>query len=527
MVACAVFSTWSTTSPLPHCSSRTPTRRPPLSITIRSSTSDHPTTLTTTAPPADLPLRKIPGDYGLPFIGSIRDRFAYFYTEGCDAFFRSRIRRYNSTVFRINMPPGPLLSADPRVIALLDALSFPTLFDTSAVEKRDLFTGTFMPSTDFTGGFRVLSYLDPSEPLHAPLKKLLFFLLSHRRRTLIPEFRRTFGSFFSSLESELSKNGKADFGPGNDRACFDFLSRALLGRDPVDSALGSDAPGIITKWVLFQLGPLLTIGLPGIIEEATLHSFRLPPALVRSDYTRLVDFFRESAGPVLDEADRLGISREEAVHNLVFSVCFNSFGGMKILFPNIVKWLGRAGGKLHARLAAEIRSAVRSNAGEIGMRVIEEEMPLVKSVVYEALRIDPPVPMQYGKAKRDLLIRSHDATFEVKTGEVLFGYQPFATKDPRVFDRAEEFVGDRFVGGEGERLLRYVVWSNGPETEGPTVENKQCAGKDFVVLVARLLVIELFLRYDSFEIEVSSSALGSAVKLTSLKKRAFEGSEGR
>jgi hydroperoxide dehydratase len=32
--------------------------------------------------------------------------------------------------------------------------------------------------------------------------------------------------------------------------------------------------------------------------------------------------------------------------------------------------------------------------------------------------------------------------------------------------------------------------------------NKQCAGKDFVVLVARLLVVELFLRYDSFEIEV-------------------------
>nr|WEL36418.1 allene oxide synthase [Cymbidium ensifolium] len=521
MAACAAFSKPSCTPRLPLSSYKTPTRLPPFSITIRCSISDRPSTLSATAPPADLPLRKIPGDYGLPFIGSLKDRYAYFYSEGCDAFFRSRIRRYNSTVFRVNMPPGPLLSADPRVIALLDAVSFPTLFDTSAVEKRDLFTGTYMPSTELTGGYRVLSYLDPSEPLHTPLKKLLFFLLSHRRRSLIPEFRRAFGSLFSSLESELSKQGKADFGPGNDRACFDFLSRAFLGRDPADSPLGSDGPAIIMKWVVFQLGPLLTIGLPGIIEEATLHSFRLPPALVRADYTRLADFFRESAGPVLDEADRLGISREEAVHNLVFSVCFNSFGGMKILFPNIVKWLGRAGGQLHARLAAEVRAAVRSNAGEIGMRMIEEEMPLVKSIVYEALRIDPPVPMQYGKAKRDLLIRSHDAAFEVKAGDVLFGYQPFATKDPRVFDRAEEFVGDRFVGEEGERLLRYVVWSNGPETEGPTLENKQCAGKDFVVLVARLLVIELFLRYDSFEIEVGSSALGSSVKLTSLKKASF------
>lgn len=96
-----------------------------------------------------------------------------------------------------------------------------------------------------------------------------------------------------------------------------------------------------------------------------------------------------------------------------------------------------------------------------------------------------------------------------------------ATKDPRVFDRAEEFVADRFVGEEGEKLLKYVMWSNGPETESPTLDNKQCAGKDFVVLVARLLVVELFLRYDSFEIEVGSSPLGSSVKMTSLKKASF------
>ncbi|MCI18863.1 allene oxide synthase, partial [Trifolium medium] len=83
--------------------------------------------------------------------------------------------------------------------------------------------------------------------------------------------------------------------------------------------------------------------------------------------------------------------------------------------------------------------------------------------------------------------------FLVKKGELLLGYQPFATKDPKVFDRAEEFVADRFVGDEGEALLKHVVWSNGPETESPSVRNKQCAGKDFTTLVSRLLVVELFL----------------------------------
>jgi hydroperoxide dehydratase len=68
------------------------------------------------------------------------------------------------------MPPGPFISQDPNVIVLLDAKSFPVLFDSSKVEKKDLFTGTYTPSLALTGGYRVLSYLDPSEPNHAKLK---------------------------------------------------------------------------------------------------------------------------------------------------------------------------------------------------------------------------------------------------------------------------------------------------------------------------------------------------------------------
>jgi hydroperoxide dehydratase len=241
--------------------------------------------------------------------------------------------------------------------------------------------------------------------------------------------------------------------------------------------------------------------------------------MIKKNYQRLYDVFYASSSFLLDEAENLGISREEACHNLLFSTCFNSFGGMKILFPNMMKWLGRAGAKLHAQLAEEIRSVVQSDGGNVTMRGMEQ-MPLMKSAVYEALRIEPPVPLQYGKAKRDLIIESHDAAFEVKEGELLFGFQPFATKDPKIFTRAEEFVADRFIG-EGEELLKHVLWSNGPETEKPTLGNKQCAGKDFVVLVARLLVVELFLRYDSFEIEVGKSSLGAAVTVTSLKRARF------
>ncbi|XP_059636355.1 allene oxide synthase 1, chloroplastic-like [Cornus florida] len=479
-----------------------------------------PATVAPPEPTKKLPIRRIPGNYGLPFVGPIKDRLDYFYNQGRNEYFKSRVQKYQSTVYRVNMPPGPFISSNPNVVVLLDGKSFPVLFDVTKVEKKDLFTGTYMPSTELTGGYRVLSYLDPSEPSHGKLKRLMFFLLKSSRDRVIPEFHNTFTELFETLESGLATDGRADFGGANDQASFNFLARSLFGTNPADTKLGTDGPQLISKWVLFQLSPILVLGLPKLLEEALLHTFPLPPFLIKKDYQRLYDFFYDSSTPILDEAERLGVSRDEACHNLLFATCFNSFGGMKLFFPNMIKWIGRAGVKLHTQLAEEIRSAVRSNGGNVTMAAMEQ-MPLMQSVVFEALRIEPPVPLQFGRAKRDLVIESHDAAFEVKEGEMLFGFQPFATKDPKIFDRAEEFVPDRFVGEEGERLLKHVLWSNGPETESPTAGNKQCAGKDFVVLMSRLLVVELFLRYDSLAIEVGKSALGASVTFTSLKRASF------
>ncbi|KAK1436560.1 hypothetical protein QVD17_02341 [Tagetes erecta] len=485
---------------------------PPLSAT---SADVAPTTTTATN---NLPLRPIPGSYGIPFIQPLKDRFEYFYnTGGRDEYFKSRVQKHQSTVYRTNMPPGPFIANNPNVVVLLDAKSFPTLFDTTKVEKKDLFTGTYTPSTDLTGGHRVLSYLDPSEPKHAPLKNLIFFMLKSTIKNILPEFESTYTELFDSLESQLSQKGKAYFNDSGELAAFRFLGRSYLQSNPEETMIGKDGPKLISTWVLFNLGPLLKLGLPWFIEEPLLHTFRLPPALIKKSYQKLYNYFESNSSSLIQHAESLGISKDEAVHNILFTVCFNTFGGIKILFPNTLKWLGRAGTSLHTQLASEIRSAIKSHGnGKVTMGAMEH-MPLMKSVVYECLRIEPPVALQYGKAKKDFVVESHDACFEVKEGEMLFGYQPFATKDPKVFDRPEEFVPDRFVG-DGEKLLKYVLWSNGPETEAPTTGNKQCAGKDFVVLITRLFVVELFRRYDSFDIEVATSPLGAKVTLTSLKR---------
>ncbi|KAJ4969181.1 hypothetical protein NE237_015882 [Protea cynaroides] len=46
------------------------------------------------------------------------------------------------------------------------------------------------------------------------------------------------------------------------------------------------------------------------------------------------------------------------------------------------------------------KTVVQSNGGTVTMSGMEQ-MELMKSVVYEMLQIDPPVPLRYGKAKKD------------------------------------------------------------------------------------------------------------------------------
>ena len=125
-------------------------------------------------------------------------------------------------------------------------------------------------------------------------------------------------------------------------------------------------------------------------------------------------------------------------------------------------------------------------------------MELIRSAVYESLRMSPPVPYQYAKAKEDLVVETHDGRYEVKKGEILGGCQPVATRDPEVFDRPDTFVASRFVGESGRRLLKYVVWGNGPADGQTSVSNKQCAAADLVPFLAQAFLACVFLRYDSF-----------------------------
>jgi len=476
---------------------------------------------TASASAATPPPRPIPGSYGPPVIGALRDRLDYFWFQSQDEFFRRRAAANRSTVFRTNIPPTfPFfVGVDPRVVAVVDAAAFTALFDSTLVDKRDILIGPYNPGAGFTGGTRVGVYLDTEEPEHGRVKEFAMALLHRGAQAWPAELRAAADAMLDAVEADLlAKQQQATGGKASaiylvplQQCIFRFLCKAIVGADPAaDWVVDRFGFTILDVWLALQLLPTQKVGVIQPLEELLIHSFPLPSFVIWPGYHLLYRFVEKHGAETVELAAREhGIGEKDAINNLLFVLGFNAFGGFSVFLPFLVAKIGEASDPaagLRRRLREEVRATnVGGGDAVFGFKAVRGEMPLVRSTVYEMLRMRPPVPLQFGRARKDFVLRSHGgAGFQVAKGEVLCGYQPLAMRDPEVFDRPEEFVPERFLGDEGQALLQHLFWSNGPETSQPAPGNKQCAAKEVVVDTACMLVAELFRRYDDFEVEGTS-----------------------
>ncbi|PIA36732.1 hypothetical protein AQUCO_03200001v1 [Aquilegia coerulea] len=393
-----------------------------LMIKMSSSSSSSPpspsiTSIPTPTPPStSLPVRAIPGSYGLPLIGAISDRLKYYWFQGPETFLKKKRESHKSTVFRTNIPPSfPFfLNVNPKMIAVLDCKAFSTLFDMDVVEKKNVLIGDFMPSTSFTGNIRVGVYLDTTEPQHSQVKNFCLDILKRSSNLWTSEFLSNINDMWDKIEKDVEENGSASYLMPLQRSLFRFLVKCIVGADPASS--------------------------PEVAENG----------------------------------------------HIMLDKCNN---------------------EIQEKLRKEIREIVGSSP--LSFELVKK-LDLVQSFVYETLRFKPPVRAQFARARKDFVLDSHDSGFQVKKGELLFGYQPFAMRDPKVFDDPETFIPERFTGEKGKELLNYLYWSNGPQTGSPSTSNKQCAAKDYVVLTSCMLIADMFQRYDS--ITATSSAITAIEK---------------
>ncbi|KAJ1400044.1 Cytochrome P450 [Sesbania bispinosa] len=462
------------------------------------------------SPPTELPVRQIPGSYGWPLLGPLSDRLDYFWFQKPESFFRNRMEKYKSSVFRTNVPPSfPFfMNVNPNVIAVLDCKSFSHLFDLDLVDKKDVLVGDFVPSVAFTGNIRVGVYQDITEPQHSKAKKFSMDILKRSSGIWVSELVSNLDKMCDNIEATLSKSTSASYLFPLQQFLFTFLCKVLVGADTSrDPKIAESGFAMLNRWLALQLLPTVSIGVLQPLEEIFLHSFTYPFFLVSGDYNNIYNFVKQEGKEVIKRGViEFGLSEEEAIHNLLFVLGFNAFGGFSIFLPGLIDNIASDSTGLQERLRKEAREKGGSTLGFDSVK----EMDLIQSVVYETLRLNPPVPLQYGRARKDFRLSSYDSAFQVKKGELLCGYQKLVMRDPVVFEEPESFKPDRFTTEKGAQLLDYLYWSNGPQTGTPSVSNKQCAGKDVVTLTAALIVAYLLRRYDSIK--------GDATSITALQK---------
>lgn len=150
-----------------------------------------------------------------------------------------------------------------------------------------------------------------------------------------------------------------------------------------------------------------------------LHSWAYPFALVRGDYKKLYEFVEKEGKEAIERGKtEFGLSHEETVHNLLFIVCFNAFGGFSAFFPVLMNAIASDTTGLQERLRKEVREKLGGPGAELSFESVKE-MELVKLVVYETLRLNPPITTQFARARKDFRLKSHDSVFDVKQGKLL------------------------------------------------------------------------------------------------------------
>ncbi|KAF7805781.1 Fatty acid hydroperoxide lyase, chloroplastic [Senna tora] len=361
------------------------------------------------------------------------------------------------------------------------------------MDKKNILIGDFMPSVAFTGNIRVGVYQDISEPQHAKLKNFAIDILKRSSGIWVSELTSNMDVMWDNIESTLSGSSSAGYIFPLQRFLFSFFSKTIAGADPSrDAKIAESGYAMLDRWLALQVLPTLSIGILQPLEEIFLHSFAYPYFLVSGDYNQLYQFIKKEGKDVIKRGEtEFGLNEDEAIHNLLFIMGFNAFGGFTIFLSGLISKIASDQTGLQEKLKKE----ARENGGSTLSLASVKEMHLIQSLVYETLRMSPPVPLQFGRARKDFRLTSHDSAFDIKKGELLCGYQTLVMRDPVVFDEPESFKPDRFA--EDPQLLDYLYWSNGPQTGTPSESNKQCAGKDFITITATLFVAHLFRRYDS------------------------------
>lgn len=111
-------------------------------------------------------------------------------------------------------------------------------------------------------------------------------------------------------------------------------------------------------------------------------------------------------------------------------------------------------------------------------------LPYTEAVVLETLRLFPPA---WGMG-REVVAACEIGGYPIPAGATIYIIQWALHRDPRYFERPEEFIPERWLDGLSQRLPRYAFlpFGGGPRT---------CIGNRFALMEARLILATIAQRF--------------------------------
>ena len=407
--------------------------------------------------------QKVPGSYGLPVLGGLRDLIAFAVRPGWKGFFEGRRQKHNSTVYKVNL-------FQPTVV-VQDWKGFEPFHAWDGRLKKDFGFGWAVPPLPLTGGDVPSVFL--ANPEHENYKSLYMAILKKQAATLQTTFEDTFGQFAIKWESAKQFKWAEEL----ERLAASFVYDWYFGERPDIDKL---------RYVYNN-----------IFLHVPLWLRKLVPW---SAYNRSRPISRELKAFVLKSrkfaefesmAKEHGLSNKDALANqLLFLTGMNNFLGLQGMSKALIGELSRNPG-MADKLRQEIQDA-EADAGNTldlaGIASLNEMDRFLK----EVMRLHPPVFFIYGRARDEFLLDSGDGPFVIEKDTHMMAVIPVAQRDPQIFRDPEAFDPERF---QNEKLDTYLIWPHGEHNASVDPAAHVCPGKDVAMLYGKMLCYQLVRNY--------------------------------
>lgn len=393
--------------------------------------------------------KEVPGKYGLKFfhvLELVMNGHGYFY---------KRRDKYKCSVFKVNM--------GVRGIHICDRKGINILFNMEKIYKEPAF-GRLTYNICLLDGYTPSMFANgiPHEKQKAFLIQLCKVAQQGKIFETSVKLVREYSTIWQNADPRLKSTWEQSI---MDLTC-DIFTEAFFGIRVDHQAMFKCVKGSWGK------RGTLRKGLDG--ARCLKQAFRQSPAL---------------AG-IFQTAVEAGVTEEQALMDVLFMLNFNAYGGVSGSLRTGMARLFMLEQDYKQKMKNEMITVLSNQ--ELSKEALTE-MPLLHNFILELLRMHPPVPVFFGRAREDFILNSDSGKFIVKKDELLVGNVHMVHRDERIFDQPHIFSPSRF---ENKALTDHIIFGYGPFNEEATPQNHHCPGQEITLTILKVVVAHVLLNYE-------------------------------